>query len=87
MRPKRVFAGECVCGQIISTSSIYLLYSIGCLECFERNFLFNSAMYMVANAGANLVPLAMPHLWVKVGLSNLNTSFLAHSLEGLRGIL
>ena len=32
---------------------------------------------MVANAGASLVPMAIPHIWVKIRLSNLNTLFLS----------
>ena len=76
LRPLRnSLRSSSVCGQIMNTSSMYRFQRLGCLGCWDRNFSSSSPTYMVANAGANLVPMAIPHTWVKMRSLNLNTLF------------
>ena len=66
-------------------SSIYLTYKVGFLGLLSRNASSSCPMYMAANAGANLVPMAIPWVCVNSKLSNLNMLFLVHTLIGQVG--
>ena len=53
-----------------------LTYKVDFLGLLFRNASSSCPMYTVANAGANLVPMAMPLVCVKSKLSILNMLFL-----------
>ena len=52
---------------------MYLFQIVGGLGSSERNLSSSSLMYIVGRAGDNLVPMAMPYVWVKTRLLNFNT--------------
>ena len=56
-------------------SFIYLTQSVGVFSLLFKNASSNCPIYMVASEGANLVPIARPHVWVKTKSLNLNTLF------------
>ena len=72
---RKVWSSSRLWGQSIRMSSMYLFQSRGFRVCWLRNFSSNWPKYMVAKAGASLVPMAMPHNCVNMRLSNWNTLF------------
>ena len=73
--------------QMRKTSSMYLTHRVGFLGLFSRNVSPICPIYMVANVGASLVPIASPHVCVKRGSSNLNKLFLVRISIGRVGTL
>lgn len=62
-----------VCVQNMSMSSIYLCHSRGRSTSPVKKSCSTSAITSVANAGANLVPIARPHVCLKKCPSKVNT--------------
>ena len=63
IRPSRNSWKSCnVCGQIRKMLSMYLFQSVGLSGCADRKFSSRLPMYIVARAGASLVPIAMPQV-------------------------
>ena len=81
---RNVWSLSGVWGQIINTSSMYLFQRLGLLAWLVRKFSSTSPMYMVARAGANLVPIARPHSCVKVRLSDWKILFFRTYLKRSR---
>ena len=76
LRPsKNSWMSSSECGQTMNTLSMKRFQRLGFLWCWDRNFSSSSPTYMVANAGASLVPMAIPHTRVKMRSLNLSTLF------------